>query len=112
MNGEPSVCDPRSKTFTTLGWVMRATALASRSKRCFSSGSSAMAATITLRATSRSRMVSWARYTIPIAPLPSGLTMSYLPMRPESSLIGPDGAEGLDSGSLIARGTTPLRPWN
>ena len=40
---------------------MRATALASRSNRIFSSGSSAMLDTITLRATSRSRMVSWAR---------------------------------------------------
>ena len=61
MNGEPSVCDPRSKTFTTLGWVILATALASRSKRCFSSGSSAICPTMTLSATSRSSMVSWAR---------------------------------------------------
>ncbi len=60
MNGEPSVWLPRSKTMTTLGWVIRATARASRSKRCFSSGSSTMLATMTLRATSRSRMVSWA----------------------------------------------------
>src|SRR5207237_1174591 len=71
------------------------------------SGSSAMEATITLSATSRSRMVSWARYTIPIAPLPSGLMISYLPMRPESSFSGADGASGFDSGSLMTRGEAP-----
>ena len=71
---------------TTLGWVIFATALASREKRWMSSGSSAICDTMTLRATSRSRMVSWARYTIPIAPLPIGRTISYLPMRPDSSL--------------------------
>ena len=60
MTGEPSVWSKRSKTVTTFGWVILATARASRAKRCFSSGSSAMFATMTLRATSRSRIVSWA----------------------------------------------------
>src|SRR5438477_3540142 len=45
---------------------------------------------------------------MPIAPLPSGLSMSYLPMRPESSLIGADGASGFDSGSLMRGGKAPL----
>ena len=61
MKGEPSTWLPRSKTITTFGWVIFATARASRSKRVLSSGSSAIWATMTLRATSRSRTVSWAR---------------------------------------------------
>ena len=76
MYGEPSVWWPRSKTFTTFGWCIFATALASRMNRWFSSASSAICDTMTLRATSRSRMVSWARYTMPMAPLPIGRTMS------------------------------------
>ena len=61
MYGEPSLWLPRSKTSTTFGWVIRATACASRSKRSFCSGSSAIWATITLRATSRSSIGSRAR---------------------------------------------------
>ncbi len=60
MYGEPSVWLSKSKTVTRFGCVIFATAFASRSKRLLSSGSSAIWATMTLRATSRSRMVSWA----------------------------------------------------
>jgi hypothetical protein len=60
MNGDPSVCDPRSNTVTTLGCVILATALASRVKRSMVEGSSAMDEAISLSATSRSSTVSWA----------------------------------------------------
>ena len=61
MKGEPSVWLPRSNTVTTFGCVILATDLASRSKRALSSRSSAICATMTLRATSRSSTVSRAR---------------------------------------------------
>ena len=60
MKGAPSVCDPRSKTVTTFGCVIFATAFASRVKRSVVAGSSAAWA-MSFRATSRSSTVSCAR---------------------------------------------------
>ena len=95
-----------SKTAVTFGCVpIFATARASRSNRFFNSGSSAICATMTLKATSRSRTVSWARYTWPIAPLPIGRTISYLPMRPVSSRG--TGLSGLVGSGMVTRGRNP-----
>src|SRR5713101_2876751 len=55
------------------------TALASRSRRCRKEGSEDRSAGRTLRATSRSRRVSRARYTSPMPPAPSGRWISYGP---------------------------------
>src|SRR5437899_5375567 len=55
------------------------TAFASRSTLCFSDSSDDRCAGNTLRATSRSRRESWARYTSPSPPAPSGDWISYGP---------------------------------
>src|SRR6266478_8258590 len=52
---------------------------ASRSKRCLATGSAEILAGKILTATSLPRRVSFARYTSPIPPAPSGATTSYGP---------------------------------
>ena len=61
---------------TMFGWLSAATAFASRSKRASRAGSAATAAGSTLIATSRPSRVSFARYTSPMPPAPSGPTIS------------------------------------
>src|SRR5580658_6144475 len=61
------------------GWFSEASTLASRSKRASLSGSCARAAGRILIATSRSSLVSRARYTSPIPPAPIGARISYGP---------------------------------
>src|SRR5215469_14799448 len=61
------------------GWFNAARTLASRSNRASRSGSWARAEGSTLIATSRSSLVSRARYTSPIPPAPIGARISYGP---------------------------------
>src|SRR6185312_4693419 len=62
-----------------LGWFNAAAARASCSKRRKRSGSDVRDSGRTLIATSRSSLVSYARYTSPIPPAPSGERISYCP---------------------------------
>src|SRR6266540_4346255 len=74
-------CVPKSKIERMLGCESAATAFASRSNRASVSGSAATDSGRTLIATSRSSFLYRARYTSPIAPAPSGDTISYGPSR-------------------------------
>src|SRR6185436_6834237 len=72
-----------------LGWLSAEAARASRWKRSRVCGEAVTPSGRTLTATTRSRRVSVARYTSPIPPAPSGLTISYGPRRaPEASAKG------------------------
>src|SRR6266851_8593450 len=72
-----------------LGWFNALAARASNSNRCRDAGSAAAPALRILSATSRPRRLSRARYTSPIPPEPSGLTISYGPsLLPGESSIG------------------------
>ncbi len=63
---DPSV--PWSNTWTTFGWSRRATDFASRMNRSTKEPSAASEGCITLSASTRSRRVSRARYTVAIPP--------------------------------------------
>jgi len=75
IHGRPS-SSATSKTVTTPGWLSRAAVLASRWVRwkalARSSGSRLSLIRSSLTATSRSRISSHARHTVPIAPRPMG----------------------------------------
>ncbi len=71
----PSSC-PKSYRAQMCGWLRLEMVFASRSKRCLKSGFAAKSAGRTLIATSRSSRVSFALYTSPIPPAPSGATIS------------------------------------
>src|SRR4029078_2277804 len=60
-----------------LGWLSAEAARASRWKRSSVFGDAVIPSGRTLIATTRSRRVSLARYTSPIPPTPSGLTISW-----------------------------------
>src|SRR5262249_10286095 len=63
----------------TLGWLKADAALASWTKRRIRSGSAANSAGRIFSATARSSLVSRARYTSPIPPLPNRAVISYEP---------------------------------
>src|SRR6266508_2606320 len=63
------------------GWFNAASAFASRSNRATRSRSSKNSSGSTFNATSRSRRASFARYTSPMPPAPSGAGTSYGPIR-------------------------------
>src|SRR5215470_12086386 len=63
------------------GWLSAEAARASRWNRSRVCGDAVIPPGKTFIATSRSRRVSLARYTSPIPPAPSGLTISYGPRR-------------------------------
>ncbi len=58
------------------GWLSDETVLASRSKRARISGFEVRCCGSTFTATSRPSRVSFARYTSPMPPAPSGATIS------------------------------------
>src|SRR5579871_60562 len=68
------------------------------------SGSRNTSGSMVLSATSRPVNVSFARYTVPVAPLPSAFCTSYLPICRPSSNAGAAGAfSGIDEGGLGRR---------
>jgi hypothetical protein len=95
-NGAPP-CEPNSWTTSTFGWLSAPAAHASCSNRRRRSASAENDSGKTLRATSRARRVSLARYTSPIPPAPIRLTMSYGPRRAPA-------VRGMDDGSIGANG--------
>src|SRR5712691_3581675 len=72
-----------------LGWFSFAHALASRKKRARRSSETSTSSEITLSATSRSRIGSWALKIMPMPPRPIGSTMRYLPIVSGWSCAGP-----------------------
>ncbi len=73
--------NPKSVTSTTLGWRSRPAASASRRNRSTNSGSCEKCGWMILTATVRVVPRWVARYTAPIPPCPSSVSMRYLPSR-------------------------------
>ncbi len=71
-----SPSEPASKSVQTFGCVIWAAIRASRANRRSASGSSPCRLETIFSATSRSSLVSRARYTSPMPPAPSGATIS------------------------------------
>ena len=72
MNGWPSAFHRAAYTTHTLGWLRAEAARASCSNRRIRAWSDATSPDSTLIATLRPSFASWARYTSPIPPAPSG----------------------------------------
>src|SRR5688572_2626801 len=67
------------------GWSSAAAACASRTRRLRAAASPSRLAATNLIATSRRRAVSWARYTVPMPPAPSGRIRRYLELGSSAS---------------------------
>ena len=104
---------PKSKIERMLGCDSAATAFASRSKRSRAAELSARCGGSTLIATSRSSLVSRARYTSPIPPVPMAPTISYGPsFVPAASIsVGPRLADATPRTTSARRRFRTVRGW-